>query len=83
MSETIEINEALSVEIVAGADPHVDVDRSAGGLVRIEPGELRGLVAALSAAAGVLASAEAARSSSERAVVEARRLRRRRVDGSG
>ena len=84
MSETIAVSKTLALEIVSGGrDPHVAVAREGGGLVRVEPCEVRGLIDALCAAAGLLASAEAARSSSERAVVEARRLRRRRVDGSG
>ena len=84
MSETIAVSKTLALEIVAGGrDPVVRISRTDGGLVAVRPDELRHLVDALVEAAGVLASAEAARSSSERAVVEARRLRRRRVDGSG
>jgi hypothetical protein len=78
----IVVSETLKLEIVSGGrDPHVTLDRSAGGLVRIEPSEVCHLAAALAEAAGLLASAEVARSSrsSDRAVVEARRLRRRRV----
>ena len=44
---TIEVNDTLKVEIVAGSDPHVTLERIGGGCIRIEPGELRGLVAAL------------------------------------
>jgi len=61
MSETIAVSKTLTVEVVSGTDAHVDVDRSAGGLVRVEPSELRGLVAGLVAAAGLLAAGEARR----------------------
>jgi len=81
MREIIEVNDTLTVRVAGGADAHVDVDRADGGLVRVEPSEVRGLVAGLCTAAGLLASAEAQQvvRSSARAVVEARRLRRRRV----
>ena len=83
MGERVMVSETLALEIVAGGrDPVVRISRTDGGLVAVRPDELRHLVDALVEAAGVLASAEAARSSSERAVVEARRLRRRRVNRS-
>ena len=59
MIEVIVINETLSLEVVTGRDPHIDVDRADGGLIRIELGELRSLVDALCTAAGLLAEAEA------------------------
>jgi len=86
MIEIIKINSTLAVEIVSGADPHVAVDRAGGGLVRVEPSEVRHLVASLVTAAGLLAEQETARVEAltaagrlGRQVMEARRLRRRRV----
>jgi len=80
MIEVIVINETLSLEVVTGRDPYVAVARDGGGLVQVEPCEVRGLVDALCAAAGLLAAAEAARSSRSSArSVERQRLRRRRV----
>ena len=43
----LDINKTLRLEIVTGSDPHVAVIRQDGGLVRVEPQEIRGLVAAL------------------------------------
>jgi len=81
VTRIIEVNLTLAVEVQTGGNPVIRIDRHGGGLVAIQPGELRGLVDALCAAAGLLASAEAQQvvRSSARAVVEARRLRRRRV----
>lgn len=79
MIKTIEVNESLVLQVVTGHDPHVDVDRHGGGLVRVEPCEVRHLVAALTQAAGLLAEQEAQRARSSRAIEEARRLRRRRM----
>ena len=77
MIETITVSETLAVEVVSGGrDPHVAVARDGGGLVQVEPCEVRGLVDALCAAAGLLAAAEAARSSSSARAVERQRLRR-------
>ena len=61
MIETITVSETLSLEIHTGHDGHLAISRDGGGLVRVEPSELRGLVAGLVCAAGVLASAVAAR----------------------
>ena len=55
----IEINETLSVQVVGGADAHLAIAREQGGLVRVEPSELRDLVAGLVKAAEVLARAAA------------------------
>jgi len=53
----LDISETLRLEIVAGHNPHIAIDRADGGRVRIEPHELRGLVAGLVKAAGELAEA--------------------------
>ena len=83
MIEAIEVSETLMVEIVHdGRKPVVRIARERRGLVAVWPSELRSLIVALTEAAGVLAEAAAARAS-EHTIVEARRLRRRRVDGSG
>ena len=55
---TIEVNDTLKVRVEPGADPHVTLERIGGGLIRLEPGELRGLVAALVEAACRLADAQ-------------------------
>ena len=52
--EQIKASDTLTIEVDAGADPHVAVIRDSGGLVRIEPGELRALIGALVEAAGRL-----------------------------
>jgi hypothetical protein len=84
MVETVQVSKTLTVEIVAGGrDPHVAVDRVQGGRVRVEPNELRSLVAGLVCAAGLLAQAEAERARSSARSVERRRLRRKRVAGPG
>ena len=79
--ESITVNVTLTVSVRTGCKPCVWIARDNAGLVSIRPDEVRHLIEALSEAAGMLA--EAARPTSGRAVVEARRLRRRRVDGSG
>ena len=58
---TIKINDTLSVEIHTGHDTHLAIDRRGGGLVAIQPGEVRHLVEALTQAAGLLARAAAQR----------------------
>ena len=55
MSGTIRVSDTLIVEVDVGADPHVALIRTGAGLVRIEPGELRALVAVLVEVAGRLA----------------------------
>jgi len=57
MSGTMRVSDTLTVTATAGHDPAVIISRIDGGLVRVEPGELVGLVAALRAAAGVLSLA--------------------------
>jgi len=57
---TIEVNNTLSVEVVAGGrDPVVRIGRTDGGLVVVRPDEVRGLVAGLVRAAEILARAAA------------------------
>ena len=58
---TIEINETLTVEVETGHDAHLAIARKQGGLVRVQPQELRSLVAALVRTAEVLARAAAQR----------------------
>lgn len=53
----LDITGTLKLEIVTGADPHVAVIRKGGGLVRVEPHELRALVAGLVESACRLADA--------------------------
>ena len=65
MDKTIEVNDTLSVEVVTGHDPVVRIAREQGGLVAIQPGELRSLVAGLVRAAEVLARAAAKAAKSE------------------
>ena len=45
----------LRVSVEVGFPPHVTIERQDGGLVQVLPGELRSLVAALCAAAGIVA----------------------------
>jgi hypothetical protein len=70
--EVVRVSKTLAVEVVTGRDPHVAVARDDGGLVQVEPGEVRGLVSALAEAAGLLAAAEAVRSVAQ--AVERRRV---------
>lgn len=56
MIRAIEINEELRVCVVTGVDPHVLIDRVAGGLVRIEAREVRHLADVLTLAGGDLAA---------------------------
>ena len=56
---TIEINETLVVEVMTGHDVYLTIGRVDGGLVRVEPGELRDLVHGLVRAAELLARAAA------------------------
>jgi hypothetical protein len=52
------VSETLSVVIhTTAGDVHASIERRDGGLVRIEPDELAGLLGALRAAAGALAVA--------------------------
>ena len=58
MSGTIRVNGTLSVDVRTSAgDLHLVIERRDGGLVRVEPGELVGLVQVLRAAAGELSVA--------------------------
>ena len=59
MAETIEVSKTLAVEVHTGHDAHLAIVREQGGLVAIQPGELRDLVAGLVKAAEVLARAAA------------------------
>ena len=55
---TMRVSDTLTVEAhTTAGDLHLVIERRDGGLVRVEPGELAGLVAVLRAAAGVLAVA--------------------------
>lgn len=90
MVERIVVSDTLAVFVQAGDDPRIWVDRTNGGLVTVRPSEMRHLVAALSEAAGLLAEREAARAEvlaaagrMGRQIVEARRLRRKRLDENG
>jgi len=80
MVERIVVSETLAVFIQSGADSVVWIDRKTDGLVRIEASEVRGLVAALCTASGLLAEGKAQQVGRQsRQVMEARRLRRQRV----
>jgi len=79
--ESIRVNDTLIVGVRTECKPCVWIDRDNAGLVSIRPDEVQPLIEALSEAAGLLAEGEARRASSSRAVVEARRLRRRRIGG--
>ena len=57
MSGTMRVSDTLTVTATAGHDPAVIISRIDGGLVRVEPGELVGLVQVLRAAAGELSVA--------------------------
>ena len=57
MGCTMRVSDTLTVTATAGHAPAVIISRSDGGLVRVEPGELVGLVAVLRAAAAELALA--------------------------
>ena len=58
MSGTMRVSGTLSVDVhTNNGDLHLVIERRDGGLVRVEPGELAGLVAVLRAAAGVLSLA--------------------------
>jgi hypothetical protein len=50
------VNDTLSVDARAGDDPHITIERTAGGLVRVELYEVRGLLRALNSAACELVS---------------------------
>jgi len=59
MDSTMHVNGGtLAVDVHTNADDlHLVIERRDGGLVRVEPGELAGLVAVLRAAAGELGMA--------------------------
>ena len=58
MNDKLTVSNTLSVDVhTTAGDLHLVIERRDGGLVRVEPGELVGLVAALRAAAGVLSVA--------------------------
>ena len=59
MDSTMHVNGGtLAVDVHTNADDlHLVIERRDGGLVRVEPGELVGLVQVLRAAAGVLSVA--------------------------
>ena len=59
MDSTMHVNGGtLAVDVHTNADDlHLVIERAGGGCVRIEPGELAGLVAVLRAAAGELGMA--------------------------
>ena len=58
MNGTMRVSGTLSVDVhTNNGDLHLVIERRDGGLVRVEPGELAGLVAVLRAAAGVLSVA--------------------------
>jgi len=58
MSGTMRVSGTLSVDVhTNNGDLHLVIERRDGGLVRVEPGELVGLVQVLRAAAGVLSVA--------------------------
>lgn len=52
----IEVNGTLTVDIASGPNPHTDIERDGGGLVRLEPGELWPLIEALIQAVDALAN---------------------------
>jgi len=60
MGEPISVSKTLVVRTVDGPGASVAIERWGGGMVHIEPGELRALVAALCEAAGLLAQGAAA-----------------------
>jgi len=80
MDKTIEVNDTLTVTAQTVCEPCIWIERDGAGLVKLKPDEVRHLIEALSEAVGVLA--EAARPTSGHTIVEARRLRRRRVNRS-
>jgi len=53
----LDINETLGLEIVTGRDAHIVIARAGGGLIRLEPQEIRHLVRALVEGACRLADA--------------------------
>ena len=58
MSGTMRVSGTLSVDVhTNNGDLHLVIERRDGGLVRVEPGELVGLVQVLRAAAGELGMA--------------------------
>ena len=58
MNGTMRVSGTLSVDVhTTAGDLHAVIERAGAGAVRVEPGELIGLVQVLRAAAGVLAVA--------------------------
>ena len=57
MNGTMRVSGTLSVDVYTNGDLHLVIERAGAGLVRVEPGELAGLVAILRAAAGELSLA--------------------------
>ena len=51
---TVELSDTLHVHICSPADPHILIERIEGGMVRIEPREVRHLVNILIVAGGGL-----------------------------